>query len=186
MFGPDFFGAFFGQPRRRGGADARRGRMFERGDLKYVILDFLKAKPAHGYEIMRALEERFHGLYAPSPGVVYPTLQYLEDLSYLSVKERDGKKIYTITEAGRKFLQANQQVVDDIWGRVGGWASDMRADVFGDVQQELRSFAQRFGPRMQAGRVDAEKWRRIRAVITRAIREIEDILEERDRRTTDL
>ena len=185
MFGPDFFGAIFGRP-GRGGADPRRARMFERGDLRYVILDFLKAKPAHGYELIRALEERFHGRYAPSPGVVYPTLQYLEDLGYLSVEQRDGKKIYTITEEGRKFLQANQQVVDDIWGRVSGWAPEPHVD-FGDMQQQLRNFAQQFGTRMQAGRVDEAKWRRIRAVITRAIREIEDIVEERDgSRTTEL
>ena len=54
--------------------------MFEKGDLKYVILDLLKDEPSHGYEVIRKLEERSRGFYSPSPGSVYPTLQLLEDM----------------------------------------------------------------------------------------------------------
>ncbi len=102
MFGPRFF------------ASERRSRLFEKGDLKYVVLDLLKDKPAHGYEIMRALEERSHGLYSPSAGSVYPTLQLLEDMGYVSSNQQDGKKIYAITDGGRSFLKERQENINQI------------------------------------------------------------------------
>ena len=71
----------------------RKFRLFEKGDLKYVILDLLKDKPSHGYEIIRALEERFHGFYSPSAGSIYPTLQLLEDMGHVKSSEADGKKV---------------------------------------------------------------------------------------------
>ena len=183
MFGPDWFREFFGQGPRAGsgfGFDPRRGRVFEKGDLKYVILDLLKEKPAHGYEIMRALEERFRGMYSPSAGAVYPTLQLLEDMGYLSSSQQDGKKIYAITEEGRRFLAEHRPSVERIWERVGPrWNHDF-AEVFDEMRHEFRHFAHVFGPRLRAGRVDHAKWRRIRDVIRRALREIEDILEERE------
>jgi hypothetical protein len=74
-----------GRPWGRGG---RAERLFDRGDLKYVILDLLWERPRHGYDIIRALEERFHGLYSPSPGTVYPTLQLLEDQDYVTSSQR--------------------------------------------------------------------------------------------------
>ncbi len=73
MFGRRMKKAFFGWGPGRG-FDPRRGRVFEKGDLKYVILDLLEGEPSHGYEVMRALEARFRGFYSPSPGSVYPTL----------------------------------------------------------------------------------------------------------------
>jgi len=73
--------------------DQFRRQMFERGDLKYVILDQLKDKPAHGYELIKALEERFGGFYAPSPGAIYPTLQMLEAMGYVSSVQEVGRKI---------------------------------------------------------------------------------------------
>ena len=83
----------------------RHSRMFEKGDLKYVVLDLLKDKPSHGYEIIRAMEERFMGFYTPSAGSIYPTLQLLEDMGYVKALEQDGKKVYSITEEGKSFLK---------------------------------------------------------------------------------
>src|SRR5919199_6025245 len=119
MFGPRMMKEFFGGEARRG-FGPRRGRVFEKGDLKYVILDLLKDEPSHGYELIRALEERFRGFYSPSPGSVYPTLQLLEDLGYVRSDQQNGKKVYSITDEGRKFLEEHLQSVEDIWGRVGG------------------------------------------------------------------
>jgi DNA-binding PadR family transcriptional regulator len=98
----------------------RRGRRqwFESGDMKYVILKLLQDKPRHGYEVMKELEEQLHGCYSPSPGTVYPTLQWLEDEGLVSAREVEGKKVYEITEAGRKFLDEHRDVVDDIFERV--------------------------------------------------------------------
>src|SRR5688572_18606319 len=98
FFGPRGFGIGFGWARRR------RRQWFDAGDMKYVILRLLSEKPRHGYEIMKDLEEQLHGCYSPSPGTVYPTLQWLEDESLVVSREVGGKKVYDITDAGRAFL----------------------------------------------------------------------------------
>src|SRR5256885_15355279 len=110
-FGPRGF--FWAGPR------GRRRRWFESGDMKYVILKLLKDKPRHGYEVMKELEERLHGCYSPSPGTVYPTLQWLEDEGLGSAEEVDGKKGYGITDAGSRFLEEHRDAGGDIFQRVG-------------------------------------------------------------------
>src|SRR4030042_7192386 len=93
---------------------SRRGASFQKGDLKYVILDLLKDKPRHGYDIIRELEKLSYGLYKPSPGVIYPTLQMLEEMGYASSTEQEGKRVYSITEEGRKFLENQSNIADDV------------------------------------------------------------------------
>jgi len=83
--------------------------MFERGYLKYALLELLQERPKHGYEMMKELEERMGGFYAPSAGAIYPTLQLLEDRGWVSVETVEGKKIYTITDAGRQAVSENAQ-----------------------------------------------------------------------------
>ncbi len=179
MFGPRMMREFFGSGKGRG-FGPRRGRMFEKGDLKYVILDLLEDKPSHGYELIRALEERSRGFYSPSPGSVYPTLQLLEDLGYVAATQQDGKKVYTVTDEGRKFLGEHRQSVEDIWGRVGGgWDPELIGEMH-EIKHELKDLARLFGRKMRAGRVDRDKLRRVREVIVEAARNIEDILEERE------
>src|SRR5512136_838397 len=108
-------------PRYGFGHEGWREFRMERGDLRYVILDLLKDRPGYGYELIQALEERFHGFYVPSPGTVYPTLQWLQDLGYVSVAEQDGRKMYTITEEGRRYLGERREKVTEVWDRIGGW-----------------------------------------------------------------
>ncbi len=86
--------------------------------MKYVILKLLRDKPRHGYEVMKELEERMHGCYSPSPGTVYPTLQWLEDEGLVVAKDVDGKKVYEITDQGKQFLEEHKDVVEDIFDRV--------------------------------------------------------------------
>src|SRR5436305_3800530 len=138
-FGPRAF--FWGGPR------GRRRQWFESGDMKYVILKLLKDKPRHGYEVMKELEERLHGCYSPSPGTVYPTLQWLEDEGLVSAKEVDGKKVYEITDQGRQFLEEHKDVVEDIFDRVkdavdqalGGSMSELNQAVGRLVKQVYRT-----------------------------------------------
>ena len=83
-----------------------------KGDARIVVLDALAKRPMHGYEVMREISDTFGGMYAPSAGMVYPTLQWLEDESLLgSSVEGGGKKVYKITEAGRKFLASGEKTV---------------------------------------------------------------------------
>jgi DNA-binding PadR family transcriptional regulator len=155
-----------------------RGRFFEKGDLKYVLLDLLAAEPAHGYELIRRLEGRFGGSYSPSPGTVYPTLQLLEDLGYVTVEQRDGKKVYSITEAGRGFLTENRGSVDDIWGRVGKAQYDILGELFRDLRTEFRSLRTDF--KAHVNTVNGDQVGRIRDVLRRSVAEIREILERRE------
>lgn len=103
----------------RGREGGRGERVFDSGDLRFVILALIAEKPSHGYELIKAIEEKLGGGYSPSPGVVYPTLTLLEEMGYASVEAQDGgKKLYTITDAGRAFLSENQKVVDAIFSRM--------------------------------------------------------------------
>jgi DNA-binding PadR family transcriptional regulator len=152
----------------------RHSRIFEKGDLKYVILSLLKDKPSHGYEIIRALEDYFHGFYTPSAGSVYPTLQMLDDMGYLSSSERDGKKVYTITDEGKKFLEEQQQVIDKIKGQMKEWWHPRNIEEFHDTIDELRNLGRLVG--RKAHHLEPEKWGKIKDIVTRASRDIEVIL----------
>lgn len=164
----------FGGPGPFGGF---RGRIFERGDLKYVILDLLQERPRHGYDIIRALEEQFGGFYSPSPGAVYPTLQMLEDLGHVTAVQQDGKKVYTITDEGRAFLGERGQVMDDIRERMGRWWGGPRAGAeWHELKHELKDLGRTLRERARGGSPTPEQVGRIREVVRRAAREIEDIL----------
>jgi DNA-binding PadR family transcriptional regulator len=93
--------------------------MFGRGDLKYALLDLLKERPKHGYELIKELEEKSGGFYTPSAGAVYPTLQMLEDREWLTSSTVEGKKVYTLTDAGRAALEEHRNQAPS-WGEFGG------------------------------------------------------------------
>ena len=133
------FAFFFGSGHRRGGGNWRGGRMFEQGGLKFVILRLLDEKPRHGYEIIKELEERSGGRYTPSPGTVYPTLTMLEDMGFASAAvEEGGKKVYSITDAGRQHLAENKSTVDDVIERL----AQVGASIFGE---QMRSAHEAMG-----------------------------------------
>jgi len=149
---------------------------FQKGDLKYVILDLIKDKPRYGYEIIRILEEHSHGFYAPSPGAVYPTLQLLEELGYVTATQQDGKKVYAITEEGRRFLAEREHVAEDIKRNIKDWWSPEIHIEFHQMMHELGGLGRSLG--RLSRRTDAEKLKRIRDVILRAKNDIETVLKE--------
>jgi DNA-binding PadR family transcriptional regulator len=164
--------------------DFRRfGQVFERGDLKYVILELLKDKPAHGYEVIRALEDRFGGFYAPSPGAVYPTLQMLEDMGYVSADQQEGRKVYSITDAGRAYLEERQPQVDEVFRRVRErWGAEWGPQahrMMHDLRQDLRDLTRDFAHEARRRWPDPDQQQRIRAAIARAKAEIQAILDEK-------
>jgi DNA-binding PadR family transcriptional regulator len=154
-------------------------RMFQKGDFKYLILDLLKSKPRHGYEIIRELEKKFHGFYSPSPGMVYPTLQYLEEMGYVTGREQDGKKVYTITEAGLKFLEEQAGTVDDIKDYMKShwwsWTSEL-GEQFRDVMLEYGEMGRLLGRRVRG--MNKEKLKAIGDVLKKAYSDIERIIRE--------
>ena len=100
-------GAASGPAARPDGDDMlRAGRMLAQGDLRLIVLALIAEQPRHGYEIIKLIEEKTSDWYSPSPGIVYPTLTYLEDLGYLTAQAEGAKKLYTITDEGRAHLDA--------------------------------------------------------------------------------
>lgn len=157
-------------------ASEHHSRLFAKGDIKYVILDLLKDRPSYGYEIMHSLEERFHGFYSPSAGSVYPTLQMLEDIGYVISLERDGEKVYTISEEGRRFLTDHKDTVHGIKSHMRDWGKKADREELHDAFHELRSMAHLISRR--ARQLETEKLMKVTKIITEACHNIEDIIEE--------
>jgi len=104
---------------RRGMRGGGLGRFFAHGDLRLVILHLIAEKPRHGYEVIKAIEDRVGGAYSPSPGVIYPTLTLLEELGYVTVSAEEGnRKLHTITDQGRAFLEANRPTLEALLARM--------------------------------------------------------------------
>ncbi len=96
------------------------GRIFGPGDLRLILLALVAEKPSHGYELIKAVEQKFGGGYSPSPGSVYPTLTLLEDLGHVRATTSEGaRRLFEITDEGRKFLTEHQATIDGIMARIG-------------------------------------------------------------------
>ncbi len=167
---------FWGSGGRRGGP-WRGGRMFEQGDLKFVILRLLEEKPRHGYEIIKELEERSGGRYTPSPGTVYPTLTLLEEMGYASATaEEGGKKVYAITEAGKKYLEENKSTVDDVLERLG----QMGASIFGEqmrpAHEAMAGLGRAYLNATMHRTADPDYVQKVREILKRATTEIETLV----------
>ncbi len=132
-----FFGGFMGGM-GMGGRAFRAGRRLASGDLQLLLLALLADRASHGYELIKALEERSDGFYSPSPGMVYPALSWLEDMGYASVATEGVKKLYRITETGRAYLTENRDAADAMLRQleqVGRKMSRLR-EVFGAEEDE--------------------------------------------------
>ena len=130
-FGPfDFDFDFDGAPGRGGwggGRGRERKRMFSGGELRLVLLKLIADQPRHGYELIKAIEDMTGGEYAPSPGVVYPTLTMLEDMGLIAEKKsKDSKKVYEATDEGRAHLDENSEEIDDLIERLEGHGQHRR------------------------------------------------------------
>jgi DNA-binding PadR family transcriptional regulator len=128
---------FHGRHGGRGGR-FRFGRMIGDGDLRLIVLALLEKQARHGYDIIKALEEHSSGVYSPSPGIVYPTLTFLEEAGYADAASEGSKRVYTITEAGRAHLDDNREhadaVLDEI-ARIGRKMARARAWLEDEEQQ---------------------------------------------------
>jgi len=165
--GPGDFGP------RGGWFGGRGGKVFAHGDLRLVLLALIGEKPSHGYELIRAIEDKFGGAYAPSPGAVYPTLTLLEEQDYIRGESAAGsaKKLYTITPAGEAYLKDNAVAVRGVQSRMdlaaSAFASHSTPEAVREAFRTLRqSLHMRRGPWTMA---EAE---RVRALIEKAARDI--------------
>lgn len=152
-----------------------REKPFQRGDLKYVVLSLLEEKPMYGYEIIQALEGQSHGFYKPSPGVVYPTLQMLEEMGYATSEDRDGRKVYTITEEGRAFLKERGDFAGEVKEHIRRHWNRKDHAAFEDIFAEMAGIGMMLRPRMR--NMDEETLKNIRDILSRTRLEIRAILD---------
>lgn len=153
---------------RRGG-----GRVFDHGDLRWVVLGLLAEKPRYGYDIIKELEERVGGEYSPSPGVVYPTLTLLEEMGLATISEQTGnRKLYTLTPEGLAQYETNKPLIESIMSRISG--SDRRGPP-PTVIRALENLMMAARLRLRGGGMTEDQARAMAAVLDRAAREIEEI-----------
>ena len=155
----------------RGGR--RRTQMFESGEMKFVILRLLKEKPRHGYEVIKALEEKLAGYYTPSAGTVYPTLQLLEDEGYVRVVEADGKKVYHVTPEGERYLEEHRDLLDEIIDRVRETVRDFAGGGIGEVQSAFAKLAGTTFKRAWRRGPDDPALKRVAEILRKAADEVE-------------
>src|SRR5712692_7270247 len=183
--GPRFFGMRRGRgPFGPGGPFGHGGegpRFFGRGDVKFALLELLQERPMHGYEMMKALEEKSGGFYSPSAGSIYPTLQMLEDRSFVTSQDVEGKKVYSITDTGRALLAERQKNDEEFagppWARHHGGFGRQR---FAPELQALRAEAMEVVRLLTiAGRMsfqDPQQMSRLRGIIERTRKDLADMI----------
>lgn len=163
-------------PRRRGrkGRGPRR-RFFRQGEVRLALISLLKDEPAHGYELMKRLEERSGGMYRASAGTVYPVLQQLEDEGLVRIVEADGKKVYHLTDTGREELLLHEEHVARIWERAHGW-KDWGVNM-GPESAEIWSSWGRLSKAAfrAAAKADFENTEKVREILDRARKELEKL-----------
>jgi DNA-binding PadR family transcriptional regulator len=165
---------FHGRMHGMGGRHGRRAeRVFDQGDLRYVILKLISEAPRHGYEIIKAIEDKVGGAYSPSPGVIYPTLTLLEELGYVTVENAEGgKKLYRITDAGQAELEDKKNVIEGIFRRM----SDIHDRFEGPsprIARAMQNLGLAIGTRMRAGPVSEDQLDALVAAIDEAARKVE-------------
>jgi len=116
--------------------------VFSHGRLRLYLLKLLEESPRHGYEVISLLEDRFMGLYAPSPGTVYPRLQRLEAEGLVTHSQEGGRKVYRITDAGREELDRRRDEVADLEADIRGSVRDLAREIRDEVRGTVRNFKQ--------------------------------------------
>jgi DNA-binding PadR family transcriptional regulator len=159
----------------RGLSGGGRERLFDNGELRFVILKFVAEKPSYGYEIIKAIEERLSGGYAPSPGVVYPTLTMLEEEGYATSSTESGKKLYTVTERGTEYLKTNQVALKAISERMAQAGKAFGRGRSPQIMRAIMNMKLALKMRTSQGNLSPEQIRKIAEAIDAAARVIDEV-----------
>jgi len=149
----------------------RLGRIMGRGDFRYVLLEALKDRPMHGYELMKTVGEKFSGFYMPSAGVIYPTLQLLEDQGFVKVISDEGKRVFAVTDEGLRFLKAKRSEAEAALKRCEDFFTEDRLLLF----NELRRFAVTLFLNFEE--LTPEKTRRVAEIVKEARVKVSELAE---------
>ncbi len=156
----------------RGGGKRRRKRMFDSGELKLVLLKLIEEEPRHGYDLIRAIEDMTGGEYAPSPGIIYPTLSFLEDGGLIApVDSDDSRKTFEITDDGRAELEEREREVDELMSRLSRHGDRAKRYDKSGVKRAMGNLFAVLGNRLSVRGIDDD-----------LIREVTDILDEAAKR----
>ncbi len=171
-WGPDFSHFDFdwgGRGRGRG-----RRRRFEGGELRLVLLKLIADQPRHGYDLIRAIEELTHGVYAPSPGVVYPTLTMLQDMGLIEEEKDEGaRKLFAATDDGRAHLEEKVEDVEALFARLEGLGSDRRKAGGAPIKRSVANLLSALWQRVTSEESDEQTLHDIAAILDEAAQKIE-------------
>jgi DNA-binding PadR family transcriptional regulator len=154
------------------------GPRAERGAVRYLVLDAIEKQSRHGYEIMQAITERSGGSYKPSPGVIYPTLQMLEEIGHARGSESEGRRVYAITAEGKKDLDEHRDDVEDFYARADGDDFEEYAEQFAELATRVAKLFKQFRRAARHGRLRPSTMRALRSVLDDAMVRIGEILGE--------
>src|SRR5262245_44692076 len=161
----------WGRGRHHGGG---MRRMFDQGDLRLVTLALIAEQPRHGYDIIKEVESRFGGGYAPSPGVIYPMLTMLEELGLVSLSASEGaKKLYAITPDGEAELAAQKQSVEAIFARIDAVRERNASANPPEIVRAYENLKFALRLRMERGGLDQDKAQAIAAALDAAAQAVE-------------
>lgn len=146
--------------------------MFDAGALRLVVLGLIAEQSRHGYDIIRALTDRFQGAYSPSPGSIYPMLQMLEDAGLVTAREEGGKRLYAITEAGLSFLEENAAQLAKINAQLEEASGPIGKSSLGEA---IGAFRETLFRRMRGGSLSPEQADRLRDILAQAREEIDKL-----------
>ena len=152
--------------RHRGGPFGGRGpRMFDQGALRLVVLGLIEEGPRHGYDIIKALETRFEGAYSPSPGAIYPMLQMLEEADLVTASTVGAKKVFTVAEAGRAYLDEHRGELDAINRQLDEASGDLRRSA---ISEDIHAFRTALREKLRSGALGAAAVEEVRTILRRA------------------
>ncbi|RYD47656.1 MAG: PadR family transcriptional regulator [Sphingomonadales bacterium] len=170
-FGRGGFGGAFGHPGREGG---RGRRMFDGSELRLILLKLIEEQPRHGYHLIREIEDRTGGAYAPSPGVVYPTLTMLDDMDLIAEQKAEGaKKLFAITEGGAAHLAEHAEQIAALFEKLAHLASHQARTDGGPVRRAMGNLRVALQNRMSADGVDSDTLHDVAAILDEAAQKIE-------------
>lgn len=157
-----------------GGRHGRGRRMFESGELRLVLLKLIADQPRHGYDLIRAIEEITHGTYAPSPGVVYPTLTMLQDMGLIEESGAAGsRKAYAVTADGVAHLEEKAEEVERLFDRLSGMGDDQRRAGGAPIKRAVGNLLSALWHRATRDDVDEDTLHEIAAILDEAAQKIE-------------
>ncbi|MDB5678060.1 PadR family transcriptional regulator [Sphingomonas bacterium] len=172
----------WGQHARHWGGRGERGprgegrsrRMFDGGELRLVLLKLIANEPRHGYDLIRQIEELTGGAYAPSPGVVYPTITLLDDMGLIAQQQSEGaKKAFAITDAGTAELDANKELVDTLFARLAALGAERQKTDVKSVRRAMGNLREVLINRLSAGDFDENTLHDVVALIDEVAQKIE-------------